>query len=127
MKDIRLIDTRRYMELKNEKLKPEDRRLLLTINHNEVLFNENMLLQNRILVIAIFALFAALLSLIIPLQFISNILKIIVVTVFSIFALYLLILFSNAIKRVKNQNNNIKTNYDELFKYHFAYANKERK
>ena len=127
MSNIRLIDTRRYEELDKKKIKPEDRRLLLTINHDEVLFNENMLLQNRILVIATFALFIASLSLIINLEIISNISKILFVIVLAIFSLWLIVMLSNATQRVKTQNNTIKANYDELFKYHLKYAlNKEK-
>jgi len=126
-KEIRLIDTRRYENLEREKLKPEDRRLILNINHDEVLFNESILLQNRILVIATFALFIASLSLIINLEIISNISKILFVTILSIFSLILTLMFYSANKRVKIQNTNIKTNYDELFKYHLNYAKKNKK
>jgi len=124
--EIRLIDTRRYENLEKEKLKPEDRRLILNINHDEVLFNESILLQNRILVIATFALFIASLSLIINLEIISNISKILFVTILSIFSLILILMFYSANKRVKIQNTNIKTNYDELFKYHLNYAKKNK-
>jgi len=125
MSNLRLIDERRYLELEKEKLEPEDRRFILTINHDEVLFNENMLLQNRILVIALFALFFAGLSLVLNIETISNEAKIWFVGILSIFSLFILIMLSRANKRVKIQNNKIKTNYDELFKYHLNYAKKK--
>lgn len=122
MDKIRLIDTRRYVNLKKENLKKEDRRFLLTIYHDEVLFNENMLLQNRVLLIAVFALFVALLSLILNIKIISDMGKAIFITILSIFSLWLVVAFYNALKRVKAQNEHIKVNYDELFKYHLNYA-----
>ena len=121
MSKIKLIDERRYLELKKEKIKPEDRRFILMINHNEVLFNENMLLQNRILLIALFALFIALLSFIFNLE-ISILAKSIFIIILTIFSLFLISMFNNAIKRVKIQNNKIKANYDGLFKSHFNYV-----
>ena len=123
-KNIRLIDPRRYLNLKKEKLRPEDRRFILNINHNEVLFNEGMLLQNRILVIALFALFLAGLSLIINLDIISTTAKIGFVSILIIFSSLIVIMLIGANKRVKTQNNFIKINYDELFKYHLDYAKK---
>ena len=125
MNEIRLIDERRYEPLEKEKLKLEDRRFLLNINHNEVLFNESMLLQNRILLIAMFALFVATLSLIIGLEIISEKAKAIITTILTAFSFWILFTFSNAIKRVKDQNDNIKANYETLFKHHFNYAKKE--
>jgi len=124
MKDIRLIDTRRYFNLKKEKIKPKDRRLLMMVNHNEVLFNENMLHQNRILVIALFALFFAGLSIILNLEIISNLIKTFFIIFLIILSLWLFIILSKATKRIKIQNTNIKTNYGELFKYHLNYAKK---
>lgn len=123
---MRLIDERRYLKLKKEKIKPEDRRMILTLNHNEVLFNENMLLQNRVLLIALFALFTSLLSLILNLEIISNTSKIIFSLTLTFFIFYLGYLFYKATQRVKLQNNKIKTNYDELFKYHLNYAKNEK-
>lgn len=110
-----------------KKLGKDDRRFLLNINHNEFLFNESMLLQNRILVIAVFAVFIALLSLIIPLQFISTNLKIFVVIFLSLSSFYLLFLFIRAVKRVQDQNGIIKKGYEELFRYHFKYLGEKKK
>jgi uncharacterized membrane protein len=84
-----------------------------------------MLLQNRILVIATFALFIASLSLIINLEIISITSKILFVIVLTIFSLWLMFMLLNANRRVKIQNNTIKTNYDELFKYHLNYAKRK--
>lgn len=115
---------RKYLDFEDKKIKEEDRRFLLNISHNEVLFSENMLLQNRILVFAIFALFVSLLALIIPLEYISNLLKISFVTILSILSLTLLILFFKAINSVKEQKGKIESSYDKLFKDHFSYIKK---
>lgn len=123
---MKLIDEKRYLELKKEKVKPEDRRFILTINNNEVLFNENMLLQNRILLIALFASFASLFSLIVNMEIISNTAKIIFSLILTFFVFYLGYLFYKATQRVRLQNNKVKTNYDELFKYHLGYAKNKK-
>jgi len=121
---IKLIDKRRYFNLNQEKLKPEDRRFLLMINHDKTLFNENMLLQNRILIIALFALFFSGLSIILSLGIISNGSKIGFIFILFIFSIILVVMYFNANKRVKTQNNFIKTNYDQIFKSHLKYAKK---
>jgi|SRR3989344_6268978 len=113
---------RELMPIDKKKLKKEDLRFLLNINHTELLFNENMLLQNRTLIIVIFALFIALLSLIINLDSISNLFKSVFITLLSISSLYLLILFFKSIKSVKEQNSKIKKSYEYLFYYNFNYA-----
>jgi ABC-type transport system involved in cytochrome bd biosynthesis fused ATPase/permease subunit len=121
---------REYINLDIEeikKLKEEDRRFIMNISHTEYLFNENMLLQNRVLVIAIFALFASILALIIPLSFISATLKILLVLILSISSLWLIIMFSTAIKSVKDDNLKIKNAYDASFKYHLNYTLKKER
>ena len=120
-----MIIERPNLDVDERKLEKEDRRFLLNINHNELLFNESMLLQNRVLVIAIFALFVSLLALIIPSDCITVILKLLTITILSIFSLYLLILFCGAVKMVKAQNEKLKNNYDYLIKYHLKYAVKK--
>ena len=120
-----MIIERPNLDLDEKKLDKEDRRFLLSINHNEYLFNESMLMQNRTLLIAIFAVYASILSLIIPSDYISIILKLSTITILSIFSLYLLIMFCIAVKRVKAQNEKLKKNYDYFLKYHLKYAAKE--
>jgi len=114
-----------------KKLNREDRQFLLGKNSSEDMFNRQMMQQNIILIVSMFALLTSLIAIILPLQFISTPLKTFVVIFFIIVAVYLIYTFVRSLRNIQKQLENIKQGYDELFKYHFAYAkqsyNKELK
>jgi hypothetical protein len=113
---------RELFDLDKKKLKEEDRRLILTKNLNEFLFNEQMKLNNRFFVVSIFAIFISIATLIITSQYNTYNQKLFVIIFLCLLVIYLVYLLVNARININKQQMQIKQGYDELFKYHFNYA-----
>lgn len=118
---------REYFKVDPKKLKEEDRRFLLSKNSGEFLFNEQMMLNNRIFAISIFAVFVSIATLIIASSYNSSNQKIFVITVLCLLSIYLIYLLVRSTINIKRQQRQIQYSYDELFKLHFAYVTKAKK
>ena len=108
-----------------KKLKKEDRQLLLEKNSSEYMFSREILQQNIVLIVSMFALLTSLIAIILPLSYIATPLKTFVIIFFIIIAIYLIYTFVVSLSNIKKQQKEIEGSYDELFKYHFAYATKK--
>lgn len=110
------------IDLDIKKIKEEDRRFLLNQNLSKVITNVQMSANNTTLIISILAILLSSFSIIYSTK---NFLFIEIFMLFSELGLiFLLSGFGRAKKSLINEMNDLKINYDELFKYHFNYTKK---
>lgn len=109
-----------------KRLKEDDRKFLLSKNSQECLFNEQMILNNRILIISVFAILISVVTLITTSQYVTINQKLFSVIFLSIITIYLIYSFIKSYLNIKNQQKVIEYGYNTLFKLHFVYANKDK-
>ena len=90
------------IKLDEEKLKEEDRRLLLSDVTQRYITNDQMKLNNTFLLIALVALMASLFSIIFNLNFISNLYKIIFAIIMMVCFIVSYISFHKSNKRISS-------------------------
>lgn len=118
------MNNREILNLNPKKLKEEDRRFLLSKNSTELLFNEQMIMNNRVMIISIFAVLISIATMMITSNYNTNNQKLGVIIFLSLIALYLIYSFIISFIKIKGQQKQIQSQYDELFKHHLAYATK---
>ncbi len=105
-----------------KKLKDEDKRFLLEKSSSEFLFNEQMRLNNRMLMISVFALLASLLSLVISSPYNTKNQAMLFLDFIIILASLLIILFKKSVKEIRQQQGQLESMYNSLFRDYFNYA-----
>ena len=115
---------RQLLPIDIKKLKEEDRRFLLEKSLNETISNHQGAMHNTAITLSLLAIMISTFSVVYTTKHILSII------VFSVFALIGLIFYVRKYKKSQKnlamERNQIRISYDELFKQHFDYLNKEK-
>ena len=114
---------REFLHIDITKLKEEDRRFLLSKSSSEYIFNEQSLLNNRILFISIFAVLVSLASFIMGTDYISTNVKSFIITLFILAIIYLTYSFFKNLINIRKEQKILEEGYNKLFKLHLKYKN----
>ena len=121
----KIIETKEYLGLDKKKLKGEDRRFLMSRNFNETIAIYQGSMHNTAITLSLIAILISVFTLVYQTKLLW------IIRLYVIISLVGLIIYITKLKIVQRnlslERKKIKKNYDELFKYHFVYANKIRK
>ncbi len=108
-----------------EKLKPEDRRFLMSRSLSVASTNATNRLTNTSLIISHISMLIALFSLVFSIQngFTNIVLTVLIIEI--IFLIILLVWYFSAQKKVANQTKAAEDGHNVMFKKHFEYAKKK--
>ena len=118
------MENKEYLNLDKKKLKEEDRRFLMSRYFNETVASHQGSMHNTALTMSLLAILISTFTLVYQTKLLW------VIIPYAILSLLGLIFYIAKLKRVQNnltiEREKMKKDYDELFKYHFAYANKNK-
>lgn len=114
-----------YLNLEKEKIKEEDRRFLLSRYFNETIASHQGSMHNTAITLSLLAILISTFTLVYQTKLLW------VIIPYAILSLLGLIFYIRKLKKVQNNLNlereKMRGEYDELFKHHFDYVNKDKK
>lgn len=114
-----------YLNLDKNEIIEEDRRFLLNRYFNETIASHQGSMHNTAITLSLLAILISTFTLVYQTKLLW------VIVPYAILSVLSLIFYLKKLKRVQNNLNiereNMRRNYDELFKHHFSYVNKSKK
>jgi len=114
------MENKEYLHLDKKKIKEEDRRFLMSRNFNETVVSHQGSMHNTAITLSLLAILISTFSIV----YLTK--NLILIMIFVIFSLFELMFYIKKLRKVQEnlhrERERMKKDYDELFKYHFAYA-----